>query len=83
MRHLLSALAALSMLGAGAVVASPASARDFPYCLQGRETGIPGDCQYRSYRECRSSASGRDASCGRNPAYAYRHQRETVAGGKC
>jgi hypothetical protein len=55
--------------------ASPAAAFDYPYCLQGKQTGIPGDCSYRSYRECQASASGRDAYCNVNPAFAYRHPR--------
>jgi hypothetical protein len=27
---------------------APASASDYPYCLQGRGVGIPGDCSYQS-----------------------------------
>jgi hypothetical protein len=71
MRNLAIALAAVSVLGVGASISSPASAMDYPYCLQGRQTGVPGDCQYRSYRECMASASGRAAYCAVNPRYAF------------
>jgi len=72
-RHLMLAVLALgSAAGATFAGASPAAAFDYPYCLQGKQTGIPGDCSYRSYRECQASASGRDAYCNINPAFAYR-----------
>jgi hypothetical protein len=72
-RHLMLAVLALgSAAGATFAGASPAAAFDYPYCLQGKQTGVPGDCSYRSYRECLASASGRDAYCGVNPAFAYR-----------
>jgi len=48
-------LAALALVaGASAVIAgaSPAAAFDYPYCLQGKQTGIPGDCNYASYAQC-------------------------------
>jgi hypothetical protein len=68
----------LTLLAAAAActaVASPASARDYPYCLQGRQTGYPGECSYQSYAQCRASASGRQASCGINPRFAFGEQR--------
>ena len=65
-------LAALALVSATMAASSPAAAFDYPYCLQGKQTGIPGDCSYRSYRECQASASGRDAFCNINPAFAYR-----------
>lgn len=67
---------AVAVIG-GAVAAaslgsvSPAEARDFPYCLQGPETGIPGDCSYSSYEQCMMSASGRRAYCDVNPRVAF------------
>lgn len=68
-----------SLLAAGAVfainAATPAKAADFKYCLQGRDTGIPGDCQYRSYAECMTTASGRGAYCAINPRFAFAQQR--------
>jgi hypothetical protein len=67
-------LAALALVSAGCAViagASPAAAFDYPYCLQGKQTGIPGDCNYASYAQCMASASGRDAYCAINPRVAF------------
>jgi hypothetical protein len=75
MRNLAIALASLSVLVTGAAISTPASAMDYPYCLQGRQTGYPGECSYRTYQECQASASGRDAACGINPRVAYNEQR--------
>jgi hypothetical protein len=72
-RLLMLATLALGSAAAATIAgAAPAAAFDYPYCLQGKQTGIPGDCSYRSYRECQASASGRDAYCNINPAFAYR-----------
>jgi hypothetical protein len=72
-RHLMLATLALGSAAAATIAgAAPAAAFDYPYCLQGKQTGIPGDCSYRSYQECQASASGRDAYCNINPAFAYR-----------
>jgi hypothetical protein len=68
----------LTLLAAAAactVFAAPASARDYPYCLQGRQTGYPGECSYQTYAQCMASASGRLASCGVNPRFAFGEQR--------
>jgi Protein of unknown function (DUF3551) len=49
MRHVMSALVALLAAGAAMTTgSSPAAAFDYPYCIQGRGVGIPGDCSYRS-----------------------------------
>lgn len=48
----------------------PAPRQDF-YCLQGRIWGYPGNCQFSSYSQCATSASGTDAYCGMNPFYAF------------
>jgi hypothetical protein len=45
------------------------------YCLQGRNKGYPGDCQYSSYAQCAATASGQGGSCGINPQYAFARQR--------
>lgn len=69
--------ALLSLLAVGAIYTggvAPAAARDYPYCLQAPETGIPGDCSYTSYAQCRASASGRLADCNLNPRVAYGRQ---------
>jgi hypothetical protein len=74
MRDLIIALAAVTALGTGAAVSSPAAASEFAYCMQGKDAGFPGDCQYRSYAECKASASGRGEDCAINPRYAYSRQ---------
>jgi hypothetical protein len=76
MRHTIryAGLAALALVSAASATiagSAPAAAFDYPYCLQGRDLGIPGDCRYTSYQQCMASASGRDAFCGVNPRAAY------------
>jgi len=67
-------LTAVALIGAGfASVAgtAPAAAFDYPWCVQGRGVGYPGDCSYQTFDQCRASASGRNASCGVNPRAAF------------
>ena len=71
MRNAMVAILALS----AATVSSPAAAYDYPYCLQGRGIGIPGDCSYSSYDQCMASASGRALYCNVNPRVAFGQQR--------
>ena len=56
---------------AGFVTVTPAAARDYPWCVQGVGVGYPGECMYTSFAQCQASASGRLASCGMNPRFAY------------
>jgi len=56
--------------------ASPAEAQEYRWCLQGRQTGYPGDCNYQTRAQCLASASGRNAGCGINPRAAYGRQRQ-------
>jgi hypothetical protein len=65
---------AFGILGVGFIVlatSAPAAARDYRYCLQSPTVGIPGDCSYETYAQCRASASGRYADCNLNPRYAF------------
>lgn len=55
-------------------LSAPASARDFPYCLQGGEWGYPGNCQFDSYQQCMVTASGTRAYCDINPVVAFQRQ---------
>jgi hypothetical protein len=48
------------------------------YCLQGRQWGYPGNCQFSTYQQCLATASGTDAYCGINPRRAYGAQRRGV-----
>jgi hypothetical protein len=70
-------LAMIAMLAAGAATVggiAPAAAYDYPWCVQGRGVGIPGDCSYQSYAQCMASASGRALSCNVNPRAAFGRQ---------
>jgi hypothetical protein len=75
MRKALLAILALSAAAASVAGSSPAAAHDYPYCLQGRGVGIPGDCSYSSYDQCMASASGRAVYCNINPRVAFGPQR--------
>lgn len=68
-----SLLLALAVLSAGfAAPTAPAEAREYPFCLQGRDTaGGRGDCSYATYQQCQATASGTYASCYVNPYAAY------------
>jgi hypothetical protein len=72
MRTAMLALLALSAATVATIAGnSPAAAYDYPYCLQGRGIGIPGDCSYATYGQCMASASGRALYCNINPRFAY------------
>jgi hypothetical protein len=74
-RLLFTALSAILLLATIGSVSPAVAAR---YCLQGPNWGYPGNCQFSSLRECQATASGTNASCGRNPRYAYARQRGNV-----
>lgn len=61
-----AALAAMPMIDAPA-----AQARDYPFCLVGRDFAGFGECLYDSYAQCQASASGREAQCAANPYPGY------------
>jgi hypothetical protein len=71
MRRTMLALSGLLLASAATMVgAPPAAAFDYPYCIQGKDWGIPGDCSYVSYRSCMAAASGRGVYCAVNPRVA-------------
>jgi hypothetical protein len=75
MRKVMFALMALTTIGVGATAGSaPAAAYDYPWCIQGRGWGIPGDCSYPTYAACMATASGREVYCGLNPRVAFGQQ---------
>ena len=75
MRNAMLAILALSAATAGTVAGTaPAAAYDYPYCVQGRGIGIPGDCSYRTYGQCMASASGRGLYCNVNPRATLNQQ---------
>ena len=72
MRNASLIIAALLAAGAATLAgATPAAAIDYPWCVQGRGIGIPGDCSYTSYNQCMASASGRGLYCNVNPRVAF------------
>lgn len=45
----------------------PASANDFPYCIQGDDfAGGAGECMFATRAQCQATASGRTAYCAEN-----------------
>ncbi len=72
MRNTMLVTLVLAAAGAATFAGSgPAAAVDYPYCVQGRGVGIPGDCSYTSYGQCMASASGRGLYCNVNPRVAF------------
>lgn len=45
------------------------------WCLQGRQWGFPGNCQFQTRAQCMATASGTNSTCGINPRYAFARQR--------
>lgn len=68
MRKVLLAMMALSALSC--IDVSPAAARDYPFCIKGRDYPGNGDCSFPSYAACAATASGQYAYCDRNPFFA-------------
>ena len=75
MRNASLIMAALLLAGATLAGVTPAAAIDYPWCVQGRGVGIPGDCSYTSYGQCMASASGRGLYCNVNPRAAFGRER--------
>lgn len=77
MRNAILAVMALSAATIATVAgSSPAAAYDYPYCLQGRGVGVPGECAYATYEQCMASASGRNLYCSINPRVAFGQQQQ-------
>ncbi|MET4212728.1 DUF3551 domain-containing protein [Bradyrhizobium sp. LA2.1] len=77
-RHLaIAVLAAVSTLtvAASSTAVSATEVQD-NYCLQGRQSGYPGNCEFSTFEQCRATASGTNESCGINPMRAYAPQQQ-------
>ena len=70
----LAAASAFSVMGIGLTSTAAAASQD-TYCLQGRQSGYPGRCDFSSYQQCLATASGTAEGCGLNPMKAYAQQR--------
>lgn len=64
-------LAVLALAASAALDIGPAAARDYPYCLTGRDYAGFGDCQFDTLAQCQASASGRQGTCSANPFLGY------------
>jgi hypothetical protein len=52
-----------------------ASAKDYPYCIQGDDfAGGSGECIFATHAQCQAAASGRTASCAENPNFSANAQ---------
>ena len=74
MRSYLFAVTAAIVLLTAIGIVSPSLAQDYPWCLQGRTWGYPGNCQFSTYWQCEATASGTFSYCGINPRFAYARQ---------
>jgi Protein of unknown function (DUF3551) len=63
---ILATISALTAVGSMAPVQAAEAVQD-NYCLQGRNSGYPGNCEFSSLRQCMASASGTSDGCGINP----------------
>ncbi len=73
-------LALMAIIAASTIDTSPAEARDYPFCIKGKDWLSPiGDCSFDTYQQCQATASGRFAWCDINPYYSYNQipRRET------
>lgn len=68
-----AAFVAITLTGLPAS-AQPDDPYDYPYCLQGKDYGFPGQCQFTSYLQCMATASGTFGYCAPNPRFAYQWQ---------
>jgi hypothetical protein len=59
---------AVSALAAETMPAAAQSPYSYPWCLRGARGGSMS-CYFRSYQECRITASGRGGWCMRSPYY--------------
>ena len=68
----LATLATASALSlAGPVTTAAAGSIQDTYCVQGRQSGYPGNCEFSNYHQCMATASGAGEGCGINPMTAY------------
>jgi hypothetical protein len=73
----LTLIATLGILSFAPSAASAGMVHDFfdrpdlPYCLQGRDYGMPGNCEFPTYEACQAAASGTASFCGINPRFAF------------
>jgi hypothetical protein len=69
MRYLLFALA-LTTTGL-AMQTGPAAAREYPFCIQSRDTTGHGDCRFTTFEQCQAAIRGIRGGCYANPWVQY------------
>jgi hypothetical protein len=70
---ILATVSALTVAGSMAPVQAAEAMQD-SYCLQGRQSGYPGNCEFSSFRQCMATASGTGEGCGINPMKAQQRR---------
>jgi Protein of unknown function (DUF3551) len=58
-----------------ALCATPAAARDYPWCAKTSSNGFNGDCSFTSYRQCMATVSGQRGECMQNPRLIFKQAR--------
>lgn len=76
---IMATVSALTVVGSISPAPAAESIQD-SYCLQGRKSGYPGNCQFSSYEQCMATASGTADGCGINPLNAFVQQRRGYRG---
>ncbi|MCK1337704.1 DUF3551 domain-containing protein [Bradyrhizobium sp. 38] len=71
----LAALSVISFAGISPALATPVQDS---YCLQGRQSGYPGNCSFSSFAQCKATASGTNEDCGINPMKASTQRRSAI-----
>jgi hypothetical protein len=74
----LASFSALTMIGSASAAPVRAEAVQDRFCLQGRQSGYPGNCAFSTYQQCQATASGTNESCGINPMKAFAQQRHVA-----
>jgi hypothetical protein len=60
---ILATVSALAVVGSISPAPAAETIQD-SYCLQGRISGYPGNCEFSSYQQCMATASGTADGCG-------------------
>lgn len=54
-----------------AVQTAPAEAREYPFCIQSRDTTGHGDCRFATFAQCQAAIRGIRGGCYANPWVQY------------
>ena len=62
---------ALVLAAAGLAMQAPAEAREYPFCIQSRDTTGHGDCRFATFAQCQAAIRGIRGGCYANPWVQY------------